>query len=90
MYQNEMEFYLENKKLNDRKIKHKNKKKNKTMEKTMIIEGMMCPHCEATVKKTLEAIDGVESAEVSHEKGSAVLTMSKNVEDSVLKSGMNQ
>ena len=69
----------------DRKIKHKNKKENKTMEKTMKIEGMMCPHCEATVKKTLEAIDGVESAEVSHEKGSAVLTMSKNVEDSVLK-----
>lgn len=55
------------------------------MEKTMKIEGMMCPHCEVTVKKTLEAIDGVESAEVSHEKGSAVLTMSKNVEDSVLK-----
>lgn len=55
------------------------------MEKTMKIEGMMCPHCEATVKKILEAIDGVESAEVSHEKGSAVLTMSKNVEDSVLK-----
>ncbi len=51
----------------------------------MKIEGMMCPHCEAAVKKTLEAIDGVESAEVSHEKGSAVLTMSKNVEDSVLK-----
>ena len=69
----------------DRKIKHKNKKENKTMEKTMKIEGMMCPHCEATVKKTLEAIDGVESAEVSYEKGSAVLTMSKNVEDSVLK-----
>lgn len=55
------------------------------MKKTMKIEGMMCPHCEATVKKILEAIDGVESAEVSHEKGSAVLTMSKNVEDSVLK-----
>lgn len=55
------------------------------MKKTMKIEGMMCPHCETTVKKTLEAIDGVESAEVSHEKGSAVLTMSKNVEDSVLK-----
>ena len=69
----------------DRKIKHKNKKENKTMEKTMKIEGMMCPHCEATVKKTLEAIDGVELAEVSHEKGTAVLTMSKNVEDSVLK-----
>ena len=55
------------------------------MTKTMKIEGMMCGHCEATVKKTLEAIDGVESAEVSHEKGSAVLTMSKNIEDSVLK-----
>lgn len=55
------------------------------MEKTMKIEGMMCPHCEATVKKVLEALDGVESAEVSHEKGTAVLTMSKNVEDSVLK-----
>lgn len=55
------------------------------MKKTMKIKGMMCPHCEATVKKILEAIDGVESAEVSHEKGSAVLTMSKNVEDSVLK-----
>ena len=55
------------------------------MDETRTSERKMCPHCEATVKKTLEAIDGVESAEVSHEKGSAVLTMSKNVEDSVLK-----
>ena len=55
------------------------------MEKTMKIEGMMCPHCEATVKKTLEAIDGVESAEVSHEKGSAVLTMSKMLKIPFLK-----
>ena len=71
----------------DKKIKSKVKEieEEKTMTKTMKIEGMMCPHCEATVKKILEAIDGVESAEVSHEKGSAVLTMSKNVEDSVLK-----
>lgn len=51
----------------------------------MKIEGMMCPHCEATVKKTLEAIDGVESAEVSHEKGSAVLTMSKMLKIPFLK-----
>lgn len=55
------------------------------MEKTMKIEGMMCPHCEATVKKTLEAIDGVELAEVSHEKGSAVLTMSKMLKIPFLK-----
>ena len=55
------------------------------MTKTMKIEGMMCGHCEAAVKKALEALDGVASAEVSHEKGSAVLTMSKNVEYSVLK-----
>ena len=46
----------------------------KTMTKTMKIEGMMCPHCEATVKKALEAIDGVESAEVSHTAGTAVVT----------------
>ena len=44
------------------------------MTKTMKIEGMMCPHCEATVKKALEAIDGVESAEVSHTAGTAVVT----------------
>ena len=55
------------------------------MEKTMKIEGMMCPHCEATVKKTLEAIDGVESAEVSHEKGSAVVTLTAEVSNDVLK-----
>ena len=55
------------------------------MEKTMKIEGMMCPHCEATVKKTLEAIDGVESAEVSHEKGTAVVTLTAEVSNDVLK-----
>ena len=55
------------------------------MKKTMIIKGMMCGHCEATVKKTLEAIDGVESAEVSHENGTAVVTLSSDVSDSVLK-----
>ena len=46
---------------------------------------MMCGHCEMTVKKALEAIDGIESAEVSHEKGSAVLTLSGDVSDETLK-----
>ena len=55
------------------------------MKKTMFIKGMMCGHCEATVKKTLEAIDGVESAEVSHEKGTAIVTLSSDVDNSVLK-----
>lgn len=53
--------------------------------KTMMIEGMMCGHCEMTVKKALEAIDGIESAEVSHEKGSAVVTLSGDVSDETLK-----
>ena len=44
------------------------------MEKTMKIEGMMCGHCEAAVKKALEALDGVEEAIVSHEAGTAVVT----------------
>ena len=55
------------------------------MSKTMKIEGMMCGHCEMTVKKALEALDGVTLAEVSHEKGEAVLTLSKDVEDDLLK-----
>ncbi|MDY3257369.1 MAG: heavy metal translocating P-type ATPase [Ruminococcus callidus] len=55
------------------------------MKKTMFIKGMMCGHCEATVKKTLEAIDGVASAEVSHEKGTAIVTLSSDVDNSVLK-----
>lgn len=54
------------------------------MTKTMKIEGMMCMHCEARVKKTLEAVEGVLSAEVSHEKGTAVLTLSVPVSDGVL------
>ena len=54
------------------------------MEKTVMIEGMMCGHCEATVKKALEALDGVVSAEVSHDKGTAVLTLEKDVSDEIL------
>ena len=55
------------------------------MTKTMKIEGMMCGHCEAAVKKALEALEGVETAEVSHEKGTAVVTMSVDVSDEMLK-----
>ena len=55
------------------------------MEKTMKIEGMMCPHCEGRVKQVLEALDGVQAAEVSHEKGTAVLTLISEVSDDVLK-----
>ena len=52
---------------------------------TVGIEGMMCGHCEAAVKKALEALEGVETAEVSHEKGTAVVTMSVDVSDEMLK-----
>ena len=71
----------------DKKIKSKVReiKEEKTMTKTMKIEGMMCGHCEATVKKTLEAIEGVEGAEVSHENGTAVVTLTAEVADEVLK-----
>ena len=71
----------------DKKIKSKVKEieEEKTMTKTMKIEGMMCGHCEATVKKTLEAIEGVEAAEVSHENGTAVVTLASEVADEVLK-----
>lgn len=62
-----------------------NESEEKLMTKTMKIEGMMCPHCEAAVKGALEALDGVESAEVSHEAGTAVLSMSADVADAVLK-----
>ena len=60
-------------------------KEETTMEKTMKITGMMCGHCEATVKKTLEAIAGVSAAAVSHENGTAVVTLSAPVEDAALK-----
>ena len=68
-------------------ISHQNnhQKEEQTMKKTMKIEGMMCPHCEARVKKTLEAIEGVESAEVSHVSGTAVVTLSAPVADDTLR-----
>ena len=70
----------------DRKIKaEKKKKEKKIMEKTLKIEGMMCGHCEARVKKALEAVPGVESAAVSHEAGTAVVTLKEDVAYDVLK-----
>lgn len=60
------------------------------MVKTVRIEGMMCPHCEATVKKALEKIDGVVSAEVSHEKGTAIVTLSADVANEVLKNAVEE
>ena len=70
----------------DRKIKTKKQNKEETtMTKTIKIEGMMCGHCEATVKKALEALDQVDTAEVSHEAGTAVVTLNSDVSDDVLK-----
>lgn len=60
-------------------------KENGIMTKTMKIEGMMCGHCEARVKKVLEALDGVSQAQVSHEQGTAVVTLTQEVADAVLK-----
>ena len=56
----------------------------KTMTKTVRIEGMMCPHCEAHVKKALEALGGVTGAEVSHEKGTAIVSMTENVDNAAI------
>lgn len=60
-------------------------KEETNMKETVKIEGMMCNHCEMTVKKALEALDGVEKADVSHEKGTAVLTLDKAVADGDIK-----
>lgn len=69
----------------DKKIKKKKKTEEIIMEKTMKIEGMMCGHCEARVKKALEGMEGVERAEVSHEKGTAVVTLNGEISDEILK-----
>lgn len=61
------------------------KKGEQAMKKTMKIEGMMCPHCSGRVKKCLEAIDGVDLAEVSHENGTAIVNLSSDLADDLLK-----
>ena len=63
-------------------------KEETVMTKTMKIEGIMCGHCEARVKKALEAVDGVESAVASHTEGTAVVTLSKDVDNAVLKAAV--
>lgn len=65
-------------------------KETENMEKTVLIKGMMCPHCEARVKKALEALDGVISAAPSHESGTAVLTLSKDVDAAVIKAAVEE
>ena len=55
------------------------------MEKRMKIEGMMCEHCEARVKKALEAVQGVAGVQVSHKEGTAVVTCNSDVADEILK-----
>ena len=69
----------------DKTIRNNKHKEAKPMEKTLHIEGMMCAHCEAHVRKALEAIDGVSAATASHEKGTAVVTLSHPVENDVLR-----
>ena len=69
----------------DHKRKNHHHKEEPTMEKTLHIEGMMCPHCEARVKGVLEALEGVSAAAVSHEAGTAVVTLTAPVEDAALK-----
>ncbi len=64
------------------------RKEENMSKKTVNIEGMMCAHCEATVKKALEAIDAVEEAVVSHEKGTAVVSLKEDIEDDVLKNAV--
>ena len=68
--------------------KEEKNKEETMMVKTMKIEGMMCPHCEARVKKALEAVEGVESAVADHEKGTAVVTLSAAVADEALKAAV--
>ena len=78
---------LANEKTNSKTVIEKEETK---MTKTMSIEGMMCGHCEARVKKALEAVAGVKSADVSHEKGTAVLELDDNVTDDVLTAAVTE
>lgn len=69
----------------DKKIKQKKESEEKNMTKTLNVEGMMCGHCEARVKKALEALDAVDEAVVSHTDGTAVVTLNAEVSDDLLK-----
>lgn len=73
-----------------RNHKNQTEKETETMEKTIEIKGMMCGHCEAAVKKALEALPEVEQAEVSHEKGTAVVTLRTEVAEDVLRKAVEE
>jgi Cu2+-exporting ATPase len=70
--------------------KIKDDKETKTMTKTIKIEGMMCSHCEARVKKALEALPGVDEAVASHEAGTAVVTLSAPVDNDAMKKAVEE
>ncbi|MBE6968891.1 MAG: heavy metal translocating P-type ATPase [Ruminococcaceae bacterium] len=72
----------------DRPLRHKKHKEEKPMEKVLKVEGIMCPHCEARVKKCLEAIDGVSEAVASHTEGTATVKLEKDVAFEVLKAAI--
>lgn len=72
----------------DKKSKSSNRKEKSKMEKTLKIEGMMCEHCEAHVKKALEALEGVASAEVSHKTGIAIVTCNSEISEEALKAAV--
>ena len=74
----------------DEKHKTKHKEKRKTMVKTMKIEGMMCGHCEARIRKALEALPEVEQAAVSHEAGEAVVRLKAEIADAALKKAVEE
>ncbi len=75
--------------LNLIKLNHNSQKKgNRKMKKTLVIEGMMCAHCEANVKNVLAKIDGVKDVEVSAKKGTAVVTVEDNIDDQILKTAV--
>lgn len=71
--------------LENTQVQNTTKQEEITMKKTMKIEGMMCGHCEAAVKKALEALEQVDTAEVSHESGTAVVTLNSEISNEVLK-----
>lgn len=78
-------YKIKNKKIEQKAVQFKEEKKmNQNLEKVMEIEGMMCGHCEAAVKKALESIDGVEDACVSHEKNQAVVKLKSDISDEIL------
>ena len=79
--------YSRQKEMEEQKALEVERKEN-LMKKTMEIKGMMCPHCEAAVKKALEAVEGVSGAEVSHEKGTAIVSMDAEVANDVLKAAV--